>query len=131
MPEPFDLVDPERILICDFGQNQEGQAVVGEITKLLYQFVCAAETDSVCNCKEKEEETDDSILLVSSESKQDPQVTDAGEMADVDGDDDSEALMYTVISVAATTLICVVFSVICISCMLKKHRQKLSFEISK
>lgn len=128
MPEPFDLVDPERILICDFGQNQEGQAVVGEITMLLYQFVCAAETDSVCNCKEKEEEIDEAIRLVSFASKQDSQVTDDGGMAEVD--DDSEALMYTVITVAATALICV-FSIICISCMLKKHRQKLSFEISK
>ena len=128
MPEPFDLVDPERILICDFGQNQEGQAVVGEITMLLYQFVCAAETDSVCNCKEKEEEIDEAIRLVSFASKQDSQVTDDGGMAEVD--DDSEALMYTVITVAATALICV-FSIICISCMLKKHRQKLSFVISR
>ena len=128
MPEPFDLVDPERILICDFGQNQEGQAVVGEITMLLYQFVCAAETDSVCNCKKKEEEIDEAIRLVSFASKQDSQVTDDGGMAEVD--DDSEALMYTVITVAATALICV-FSIICISCMLKKHRQKLSFVISR
>ena len=130
MPEPFDLVDPERILICDFGQNQEGQAVVGEITMLLYQFVCAAETDSVCNCKEKEEETDEAVRLVSFASKQETQVTDDGGMAEVDDDDDSEALMYTVITVAATALICV-FSIICISCMLKKHRQKLSFVISR
>ena len=124
MPEPFDLVDPERILICDFGQNQEGQAVVGEITMLMYQFICAAETDSACNCKEKEEETDDAISVVSFASKQGLEVTNDRGIAGVDDGDDSEALMYTVITIAATALICV-FSIICISCILKKHRQKL------
>ena len=93
---------------------------------LLYQFICAAETDNGCNCYEKEIEETDAISVVSFASKQDPLVTDDGEIADVDDSDDSEALMYTVITIVATALICV-FSIICISCMLKK----CSFESSK
>ena len=97
---------------------------------LLYQFICAAETDNRCNCKEKEIEETDAISVDSFVSKQDPQVTDDGEIANLDDSDDSETLIYTVITIAATALICV-FSIVCISCMLKKHRQKLSFESSK
>ena len=109
-------------MTCDFGVNEEGQAVIGDISMLSYQFICAAETGNDCNCTDKENNSPDTLPLKN--------VTNESEIAkaedEVDKGEDSEAekvFWYIVVGLVIAVLICVT-CIICNYCILKKYLAK-------
>ena len=109
-------------MTCDFGVNEEGHAVIGDISMLSYQFICAAETGNDCNCTDKEFNYPDTLTVkdVTNESeiaKTEDQV-DKGE-----GSEAEKVLWYIVVGLVIAVLICVT-CIFCNYCILKKYLAK-------
>ena len=122
---PFDVVNSDKIYTCDFGLNQEGKAIVGDITMLAYEFICSDATGNDCDCSEKEIEViqieEEIVTNVTEEEPLNQNTTD---------EEDNDMLIFMNVTIAALILICGIF-LICVSRKLSLHLKKATADIEK